>query len=292
LARLPGWYQDPFLRTAYRFWNGSVWTHDVYVKHGSQLSPSSDLLAYPQSSNDPDPTTPLIGSPWALLAVTFAGLGIAFALSLILVLVDELFGRPGGAVVTLVMSELGLWSGLFATCIVASRTFGSRSLRSDFGLAFRLKDIGIGSLGAIMARFLTAVVGYIVIIFAPRVVNPDVSLIRAVNTSSIALLIYCLIVCIGAPFFEELFFRGLLQTQLVQRIGVGAGIVVTSVLFAALHIANAPGIPGLELAAAIAPSGLVLGYVRYRRGRLGSSMVAHALFNILATVLLIGTVLH
>jgi len=206
LVRLPGWYQDPFLRTAYRFWNGSVWTHDAYVKHGSQLFPSLDLLAYPQSSNDPDPTTPLTGSPWTLLAATFAGLGIAFVLSLILVLVDERFGRPGGVAVTLVMSELGLWTGLFATCIVASRTFGSRSLRSDFGFAFRWKDIGIGSLGAIMARFLTAIVAYIVIIFAPRVVSPDASLIRAVDTSSIALLIYCLIVCIGAPFFEELFF--------------------------------------------------------------------------------------
>src|SRR5262249_27457942 len=43
------------------------------------------------------------------------------------------------------------------------------------------------------------------------------------------------IAAVGAPFFEELFFRGVLYGALRRRFGVGVGIAGSAGLFAALH---------------------------------------------------------
>jgi membrane protease YdiL (CAAX protease family) len=43
------------------------------------------------------------------------------------------------------------------------------------------------------------------------------------------------VAAVGAPFFEELFFRGVLYGALRRRFGVAVGVVVSAALFAALH---------------------------------------------------------
>ena len=83
-------------------------------------------------------------------------------------------------------------------------------------------------------------------------------------------------------FFEALFFRGLLQGQLVERFGAGIGVGVTAIVFGAVHIANDPGVAGLLLALSVGAGGVALGTVRHLTGRLGSSMATHSLFNAIA----------
>ena len=88
-----------------------------------------------------------------------------------------------------------------------------------------------------------------------------------------------LVVCVGAPLVEELFFRGLLQPRLVGLLGVVPGIVAASCLFGAAHLIAWQGPITLAYALGVAGGGLVLGTLRYLTGRLGPSTVAHALFN-------------
>jgi membrane protease YdiL (CAAX protease family) len=95
-----------------------------------------------------------------------------------------------------------------------------------------------------------------------------------------------LVVCVGAPVVEELFFRGLLQTRLVGRLGVVWGIVVTSVLFGAAHLIGWVGPITFVYATSIAAAGLVLGTLRHLTGRLGTSIAAHCIFNAQALILL------
>jgi len=77
-----------------------------------------------------------------------------------------------------------------------------------------------------------------------------------------------------APLFEEVFFRGLMQSLLRSLIrSPWAAIVVTSALFAGVHWPYVKDMPAL-FALAIA-----LGYNYERCGRLGPSILMHALFN-------------
>ena len=95
---------------------------------------------------------------------------------------------------------------------------------------------------------------------------------------------------VGAPFFEELFFRGLLLRSLARLFGSFAGwvgpaaaIVVTGVLFG---LAHAESLQLLGLAA----FGIALSSISYRTGRLGMNMFAHAAFNLTAVAAVVTAV--
>lgn len=98
-------------------------------------------------------------------------------------------------------------------------------------------------------------------------------------------LAFAFVAVVGAPIVEEIFFRGLIQTRLVEKLGAVKGIAITSVLFGAAHLIGWVGPESLIAAAGIAGSGAVLGYVRYRTGRLGTSIATHAFFNLFVVVI-------
>jgi membrane protease YdiL (CAAX protease family) len=78
------------------------------------------------------------------------------------------------------------------------------------------------------------------------------------------------------PFFEELFFRGILQTTLMRLGSAPAAITIASVLFGLVHM----GIPTSVLPLTIL--GWALGYAFYRTGNLASCVVMHSLFNLIS----------
>jgi len=83
-------------------------------------------------------------------------------------------------------------------------------------------------------------------------------------------------VCLTAPLVEELLFRDFIWKIFERKKYSDRKIlVVTSVLFALAH---------LELARLpiLLVSGLLLGLLRQRTGRLGASILAHFLTNIIA----------
>jgi membrane protease YdiL (CAAX protease family) len=82
---------------------------------------------------------------------------------------------------------------------------------------------------------------------------------------------------IAAPLGEELFFRGYVQSRLMARWGAAAGLVLSSLLFAAAHM-------DVMHAVAVLPLGLVLGYTALRTGSIWTSMGMHAVNNTLAIV--------
>ena len=105
----------------------------------------------------------------------------------------------------------------------------------------------------------------------------------------------------GAPFFEEVFFRGLLLKGLARlftpqtiarsgrrTFGVVAAIVVDGGLFGLAH-------GELVQLAGLAAFGMALAFISYKTGRLGMNMVSHASFNAVAVgaILLNGSgVIH
>ena len=276
----PGWFHDPFGRQPYRYWNGETWTEHVYSDRFGQDVISIDSL---RATRTPDGAWK---ASFGSLALSVVGLAVAFGLAFLFVLPFLLLGHRGGPIIGLVVSEAGLWTGLFGTCVVTSRRYGTGKIRADFRVRFRWIDMTVGFGAAIVARCFAAVVLLPFIRVLRSAGNPDRSLYSISSLGSSGWLALVLVTCVGAPLFEELFFRGLLQGQLVERFGPGIGVAVTAVVFGAAHIANDPGVAGLLLALSVGASGIVLGVVRHLTGRLGSSMVTHALFNAAAVVLL------
>lgn len=85
-----------------------------------------------------------------------------------------------------------------------------------------------------------------------------------------------LIVVLAAPIVEEFIFRALLQGSLLGLTKrPGAAVLITSVLFALVHV---PSVEPQALATLFALS-LALGVLMERTGRLWAPILVHALFN-------------
>lgn len=84
-----------------------------------------------------------------------------------------------------------------------------------------------------------------------------------------------------AVLAEELLFRGLLQTRLVGWLGMWPGILLTALLFGAVHI---PFSPTFAMVAAVA--GLGYGMAMQASGRLSVAIALHGLVNLIHFTLL------
>jgi len=87
-----------------------------------------------------------------------------------------------------------------------------------------------------------------------------------------------------APIVEEFLYRGVLLTALLRGAGAIAALVVSSAVFAVVHLTAEPQ--------AVAPLfflGMALGYVAYLTRSLVAPVIAHALFNAL---MISGTLLE
>ena len=289
LSASPGWYANPDGRGGWRYWDGVRWTDHVWgVPVWQPLFSPADAppRSEPAAATGHDDDSAGTGLPGVGIAVVGFALGALSAVGVAVGL--RAAGRPGGDVTVFALSELALWAWLVGSVVFVSRTRGTGSLAHDFGWRIRRDDWGIGALAAAVARGASVVVAIPLYgAFHDLVRNPQVG-VPVHHVSGGLVLAYAVGACVGAPVVEELFFRGLIQTRLVARWGMVPGIAVTSVAFGAAHLIGWRGAVSLLSAAAIAAGGAVLGYVRHRTGRIGTSTVAHALFNLVAIVLAVA----
>jgi membrane protease YdiL (CAAX protease family) len=90
---------------------------------------------------------------------------------------------------------------------------------------------------------------------------------------------FFVVAAVVVPFLEELLFRGFLQPLLVQNLGDRGGVVVTAILFAAVHSSPSAFVPLLALS-------LVLGAVMLRTQRLAAPWAIHGIHNGLMVLML------
>ncbi|HVC14256.1 MAG TPA: CPBP family intramembrane glutamic endopeptidase [Acidimicrobiales bacterium] len=189
-------------------------------------------------------------------------------------------------------SLVGLWVGFFVGPWVASRVRGTGQFLRDLGVRFRPVDLagiplGLGGqlvLDALYAPFVTHLKHF---------TAPTQKLVGASHGWGFVV-IAVLTVC-GAPFFEEILFRGLAFKALARLFApadprptraraaaIVAAVVVDGVLFGLAHWE-------LYQFAGLAVFGMLLATVSYKTGRLGMNMVAHATFNLVAVLALVTT---
>ena len=208
-----------------------------------------------------------------------------FAVGLVVAIVAESFwiGAHHGQTNSLgvvVCSTVGLWVGLGGSALYASRTQGTGRLREDFGLRLAPIDPLIGAPIGVGAQYLLGllvVVAYQASGVSQKTINNLGQPARQVTGLAHGWgdVILVLVVVVGAPVVEELFFRGLLLRALQARVGSVAAVLVSGVLFGLAHFEP------LQLPV-LAGFGVVLGIVALRTGRLGPGIFAHAAFNALA----------
>lgn len=184
----------------------------------------------------------------------------------------------------LVFSSLFLWVFLAGVPIVATRLKGNGPVE-DLGLRFRPADVGGLALGVALQAIAVPAL-YWPIFRLTDLGDRDVSSSARELTSSATgagVVVLVLIVCVGAPVVEELFYRGLLLRALQRRWGAGVAMVGSTVVFAVSHL------QGIELPALLL-FGAVAAWLAVRTGRLGPSILCHVGFNAWTVVELL--VLH
>jgi uncharacterized protein len=188
----------------------------------------------------------------------------------------------------ILVSQFALWVGFVGAVVVVSRMNGTGNLCADYGLSWpRLKDLWLGLVGATLGRILPLLVLICIVVAGsgfgtPNSVSPRILGVTPSGTTGWVILIALAVV--GAPFVEELFFRGLLQGALTRRIAAVPALFLAAIIFSFAHVLD----EGILAPLALFPMALVLGYLRLRTGKLAAGVVAHCLFNASAFLLFLG----
>lgn len=176
----------------------------------------------------------------------------------------------------------GLWVGLVAAALWWARTHAGGGVVAAYG--YRVGawwDLPAGAALGLGAQY-----GLVPLLYLPfehldhhlahQLGQPARQETGAAHSDA-ALIGLLVVIGVGAPLVEELFFRGLLLRALGAWLGPVAAVVGSGILFGLAHLEP------LQFAG-LAAFGIVLGAVAWRVGRLGPTIAAHVSFNAAAVV--------
>jgi membrane protease YdiL (CAAX protease family) len=215
------------------------------------------------------------------IALLAAGLVVG---SILAAVVAAITGSTTGSGTTLA-GEIGLWSGMASAAVVVSRWFGSGSLRNDFGLALGWRDTGPGAIALVVGLVVTSLVA--LAFSGTRFAGSNTQIITGQKHNGVGFAIVAVVVAVGAPAFEELFFRGVLRTSLAGRFGSHAAVWGQAALFGLAHYQPTAGLGNVSVIVIVGALGVVLGYTARATRRLGPGMIAHGLFNSIQVVIVL-----
>jgi membrane protease YdiL (CAAX protease family) len=213
----------------------------------------------------------------SVAVVVFLGAWVAAQLvaSIVLAVVHGTGTGTDPTFAAMAVALAGAWSTYLAAMWMASQRAGSGDVVADYGIRFRPIDVvGLG-IGAVCSLVLIRVVYLPLEAIWPATFNEERLTENAedlVARADGSTWLVVLVVVVGAPLVEELFYRGLLQRSLAARYHEAAVVVAVAAVFAVVHF-RAVEIPGLFAI------GLVFGWAALRTDRLGMAIAIHAGFN-------------
>ena len=174
-----------------------------------------------------------------------------------------------------VVLQVPLWAGLVGAVAWAGTKGGG--IRIDFKACQRWFDPLVGLAVGVATQIIVLPLLYLPLLALMGKTEDDLARParelsdRADGAAGWILLV--LLVVIGAPLVEELFYRGLLMRSLEKRSWPQwAAVVVSAAAFAAMHLQSLQ-FPGLFV------FGLILGALAVSFDRLGPAIWAHVAFN-------------
>ena len=145
--------------------------------------------------------------------------------------------------------------------------------RKAFGFVVSWRAVWIGILGGIATLIaMTVLTGITAVVFDQEVDSAGAEAAESISGHTVPFVLFLLLIAVGAPFVEEIAFRGLVWGAVVKRgWSPWLATVIAGVPFALMHIEPIRVAPLLA-------AGLVLGTVR-QFGGLGAAMLAHGVVN-------------
>ncbi|MCH8063458.1 MAG: CPBP family intramembrane metalloprotease [Chloroflexi bacterium] len=226
-----------------------------------------------------DPLTERRAVPWKLTDVAFAGLFVIVG-SVVIIVLARLIGKSGDDSESVNPLVLFLLQGLFllAVWIIAVRvrgaTWRSLGMRASQGRG------GILIVAPALLLMIAASATYGVFVQSAGIdflIPPTLEEQGTMLGEGLYAPLNALVFVVWGPFTEELFFRGFLLTILAPIIGPFRAVLVSSALFAGVHVSVSTLIPIFLI-------GLVLGWLYLRTRSLLQPYLAHAAWNLLVTL--------
>jgi membrane protease YdiL (CAAX protease family) len=174
------------------------------------------------------------------------------------------------------VSGLTMWATYLYVVSAVSRRYGSGNVVSDYRITFTLRDLWGIPIGIASQFVLVTAVTYPLTKLFPDEFSVEEVEKRARDLADSAtggwVVVLFLVVVVGAPIVEEIVYRGFLQQGLERSVNPRMALVVTAVVFAAIHLQPIE-FPGLFAFA------LVLGVTYQKTQRLGLPIITHMAFN-------------
>ncbi|GAB6099113.1 type II CAAX endopeptidase family protein [Halanaerocella petrolearia] len=150
---------------------------------------------------------------------------------------------------------------------------------TKFDLSYQFSDLFRGLLTACLLYFIFWLSKKLSLIILPYAETSISAVYRHRQELSLPLISFLLLLVVGPA--EEIFWRGFIQEELMQRIGLQKGYWVTTILYTLLHI----GTGNLLLILAALVAGLFWGYIIMVTDNLMLVIISHALWDILVFIL-------
>lgn len=244
----------------------------------------TSVAAVQPNSDSPARVTPRWG--WPDIVIGFLGAQVLSAVAFAVFaafkdvpaadLVDQL------SIGEVALLQIPLWAGLLGVPLVATRLRGNGAV-IDLGWWMQARDVPLGLLIGVAAQLLLVPLLTLPLIWLTGVTQDDIdgpARDLADKAHGAGVLVLVLVVGVGAPLAEEVFYRGMVQRTLTRHLPIWPSMVIVAIVFAASH-----GEP--VLFPALTGFGLLLSYLAHRTGRLGLNTWTHVGFNLTAVASLL-----
>lgn len=179
------------------------------------------------------------------------------------------------------LALIPLWVGLLGTAWFLAGALGKA--RPGWRISVEPLDVPLGMAAGVLLQVPLIAILYTIVqaIFGDIQLSTRAEVLTDRVDSPIKVIVLFAVVAVGAPIVEELFYRGLVQRALVDRVGPALGIAASSLVFGIVHFSL------IELPAQVMIGG-VLGVLAWRTGRLGPAIICHMTFNAFTLIFLLA----
>jgi hypothetical protein len=251
-----------------RYWDGAAWTANAAV---------AAAVAEPRA---PHPTLPIEVAVGALLSMAVPLIASRF-------LLRSLAGQHWPIAVYVVLAGVIGYGPPVVFWRYASRRWGSGDARADIGLRFRWADAGWGPLTWLAAFVGEAIVA--VVITATKIpFENNTDQISAARDNPGYVIPLLVLAVVAAPIVEEIVFRGMILRGLLSRFGPVVAIGLQGSLFGLAHFDPSRGVGNIGLVLVLSSVGCVFGGACYLVRRLPPTMIAHAILNGIAMIVVLS----
>ena len=220
---------------------------------------------------------------WGFSHLLFVGLAFFVALVVVGLVSSQVGGITSGF--GMLLGNALVFSGAVAACVAVARRMEpqpARALGLDRSGIVRGAVTGVACYLSLLPLFFGLLLAWpFVLELLGEVPEPQPVLEIVLALEGLPLIGALLLAIVVMPLLEELVFRGFLQPLFVQNLREKGGVILTSLLFAALH--------PFEGFAVIFGLSLLLGALMLRTQRLWAPWAAHAAHNglVLAVLFLV-----